>query len=1124
MPWRVYPHRPLVPDWARDTVRIGSRPTPEVRASGDLSGARLFIACRCFQTPGDLECHPVSTLVRKRIPVLVSELVRSRFDGLQLQLAGASNKEEVKLAWLRALEGVLDITFDAERGNRDLSYNNVVIEFKGPGKFNGRPTSAPFREALDKRLLPYIQRAAKEAGIDESDYIGIAIDDGHLAFVQVENDAIRHDGLLPITATSFSMVAEACRMCYRRAVTAANLIDDFGPQSSRGRALLGALYSALKPECPAEGSSKGVMFFKEWKALYGQVADLSGEQLASLSSLTLFGDDRPGAGVPEQLFVLHTFNSLVAKLLAAEILAAHGLASGRQFAAEIVAIESDSGLMERLRVDIEESRFFEAMGIDGFVEEVLFGWYLDPELGESCRTSICAGLRAIVAELALYRTDRLGGSRDVLREFYQDLVPDVLRRSLGEFYTPEWLVSFAVDQAGVADWLPVRVIDPTCGSGSFLIEVIERKREEAARVGLTAEETLDKILESVWGFDLNPLAVQASRTNFLIAIADLLREVPGKRIEIPVLLVDAVYSPAELPSSPHGFVEYQVGSEVAELVVLLPAELAFDGQRLDRVLGTMAEFVERNAPYCECSEAMEQRSVLDKACLEDWAGCLRGLYEQVLALHRRGWNGIWFRLVRNFFRASTVGRFDVIVGNPPWVRWSKLPDAYRRRAKPTCVQYDIFSSQPYHGGNELDISGLITYTTADKWLKMGGTMCFVLTQTHFQSPSSEGFRRFRIREGEYLRPRCVVDMQALQPFPGVSNKTSVVVFQKAQTGPEFPVPYRVWRSARGYSRSIPSLLSLEEVLGRVEIDGLEATPVGAQEGGPWAILPPRRFAALRKIVGRSLWFQGRKGITTDLNGVFFVTWDAVGTAGEKIRIQTRPAAGRRDIGRTRRFWVEPTVLYPLLKGAGDFESCYIRPREALLAVVPNEGITKQDYDMAELRMQTKCRRTHEYLRMFEGQLRSRSTWRTRMPNAPFFSIYNVGAYTFAPFKVVWAEQSGAFKAAVATSTAVPTGDVRPYVPDHKIFFVPFEKAEPAFFLCGLLASGVVQQFVESHNISIQVGDIFKHMDLPRFDRRLEDHRRLALVAEEAHREHRAPRRTKIVERVRCLASEVLGIA
>ena len=95
-----------------------------------------------------------------------------QFNKLRRQLSSASNEEEVRLAWVRSLEVSLGITFAAERGNRDLSYNNVVIEFKGPGKFNGKTTSSAFQEAVHKRLLPYILRTAEEEHINESDYIG----------------------------------------------------------------------------------------------------------------------------------------------------------------------------------------------------------------------------------------------------------------------------------------------------------------------------------------------------------------------------------------------------------------------------------------------------------------------------------------------------------------------------------------------------------------------------------------------------------------------------------------------------------------------------------------------------------------------------------------------------------------------------------------------------------------------------------------------------------------------------------------------------------------------------------------------------------------------------------------
>ena len=144
-----------------------------------------------------------------------------------------------------------------------------------------------------------------------------------------------------------------------------------------------------------------------------------------------------------------------------------------------------------------------------------------------------------------------------------------------------------------------------------------------------------------------------------------------------------------------------------------------------------------------------------------------------------------------------------------------------------------------------------------------------------------------------------------------------------------------------------------------------------------------------------------------------------------------------------------------------------------------------------------------------------------MVNAPFYAVYNVGAYTFAPFKVVWAEQSGNFCAAVAGKAKTPLLGDRAYIPDHKIFFVDFQEEQPAYFLCGLLTSSLVKEFVESHNISIQVGDIFKHMNLPPFDAKKIAHVRLAKLTKRAHREHDTAARAAIVAEVAVVADHIL---
>ena len=607
------------------------------------------------------------------------------------------------------------------------------------------------------------------------------------------------------------------------------------------------------------------------------------------------------------------------------------------------------------------------------------------------------------------------------------------------------------------------------------------------------------LVESVWGFDLNPLAVQISRTNFLMAIADLLRDSPGQEVELPVLLADAVYSPAPLPAGDSDdVVEYHIGSEVSNLTVVLPTALAFDRTTLDSVFTVMGELVNCNAGYDQCENQLVARGIVTDTQAATWSPSLAKTYRRVLDLHRRDWNGIWFRIVRNFFWSATAGRFDLIVGNPPWVRWSKLPPMYRERAKPTCEQYDIFSDTPHHGGNELDISGMITYTTADKWLKQGGTLAFVITQTHYQTPSSQGFRRFRINATHYLAPLLIDDMKAVKPFPGAANKTSVALFDKSVSAPTYPVPYRIWTAKKGTTKAIPTNMTLAQVMAhKIESATYEANPVGG-EGSPWAILPPGRFDVVASIAGRSDWVRGRKGITTDLNGVYFVSIDDQATNENLVRICTRPEAGRAKIGRPRSFWVEPVLLYPLLKGASDFDTCRVKPKAELFALVPNRGITQSEVARANDAMNSRCPRTKSYLAAYEEWLRNRSTWKGRMPSAPYYAIYNVGQYTFAPFKVVWAEQSQKFKAAVVTSSNVPLVGQRPYVPDHKVFFVDFDDGPPAYYLCGLLASSLVREFVESHNISIQVGNIFKHMKLPRFEPGKSQHIKLALLSKRAH--------------------------
>jgi SAM-dependent methyltransferase len=726
-----------------------------------------------------------------------------------------------------------------------------------------------------------------------------------------------------------------------------------------------------------------------------------------------------------------------------------------------------------------------------------------------------------MASLSMYRTDYMTHTRDVLRDLYQGLVPGRLRQSIGEFYTPDWLVDFTVDKAEQGSWLGKRILDPTCGSGAFLVAVLRRIRDEATKAGWNDERIVQHLCTSVWGFDLNPLAVQTARVNFLMEIADLLKAAPGQVLEIPVLLADAIYSPAPNPEKGQDVVIYEIGSQVAGLDIALPAVLAFNRIRLDQVFAQMGEDVESDLNYEEAEMQLRAANLLSASEADDWRTPLKHTYNQILALHRQQWNGIWFRVVRNFFWSATAGHFDCIVGNPPWVRWSKLPDAYRERVKPRCERYGIFSKNKRHGGNELDISAMITYTTSDKWLKANGRLAFVITGTIFKNPSSAGFRHFQLEpsnhESLHLVPISVDDMKALKPFSDAANHTVVAVFDKSRNPGIYPVPYCLWDSAPGFTKTIPPSLPLSIVKKRVTITHKEAVPVDG-EGSPWAVLTKGRYKILRGLSGECTWVAGRKGITTDLNGVYFVP--LLQDNGTLVKIRSRPEAGKKALGSVKTAWVEPTLFYPLLKGAGDFESCYVRlnnpdaANEKLYTFVPNLGIDQADYTASEIAMNgVHLAKTKAWFSAYRALLESRSTYRRQMPNAPFYDIYNVGDYTFQPWKVVWPEMASSFYAAVVGSSTVPVVGSRPYVPDHKIYFAGFDNKEPAYFLCGLLNTSIVREWVESHIVSIQMGNVFKHMNLPEYDVKNMAHVALSKLVEKAHGEHDTKKRALLVAQI-----------
>lgn len=100
------------------------------------------------------------------------------------------------------------------------------------------------------------------------------------------------------------------------------------------------------------------------------------------------------------------------------------------------------------------------------------------------------------------------------------------------------------------------------------------------------------------------------------------------------------------------------------------------------------------------------------------------LSEALVDLERKNWDGIWARIITNYLTTANLGKFDIIVGNPPWVDWKSLPSGYRDKIKSLCISRQLFSGDKVTGGINLNVCALISNVVAENWLSRTGILGF----------------------------------------------------------------------------------------------------------------------------------------------------------------------------------------------------------------------------------------------------------------------------------------------------------------------------------------------------------------------------------------------------------------
>lgn len=995
--------------------------------------------------------------------------------------------------------GDIQVKFDplyekyVKSGRIDCFYNCVNLEYKVPGAIEPL-NSYPGRKSSNIAYIDEVHRQIEgyscREQIKKDKILGIIFDGIYVIYTYylTTDWYISSPYKLDETTLEEFLIKLFSSEIGDRALCVSNLIEDFGVDSKMSRRIVSCMYNKLKEN----KSDKISIVYQQWNALFSEVSGynektlkLDIDEVASIYNL-----DRKNILLGYLTYAIQTYYALFIKLLVTVMLNKRRVNWGIDTQ---INFGDKNATYEELK-SIESGKIFESLGIANFIEEDFFCWYL-----ECWDEDLYVYIKELIRKIYKYDFrdyEKLSdiGSQDLLRKLYNYLMPKTLRHSLGEYYSPDWLAEQTYDLSGVNGDINKSVLDPTCGSGTFIVIAI-KKIMEKYRGKVSDNVVLKKILSNVHGFDLNPLAVITARANYLLALEDLIEKTEQK-IQIPIYHCDAMLTVLEHNAQNHVVRKIATRAGVFEI----PKQYCVDYGSFCNVLNYLKNSVEEgkcfDKIYWKVFCAQFESDFQDDELMQ----IMNAFYSQLENLKKRNILNIWMGIIKNSFIPLFHKKVDYIIGNPPWINWQTLPEDYRESIHKHWYTYKIFDFtglQARLGNAHDDISVLLTYVVMDNFLKSEGTLAFIINQNLLQAyGGGDGFRKFRIKESEPVKVLRVEDYVDVEPFLalGASNKTAVIFLKRGEET-IYPVEYNKWyKKKKGV---IDAEDILESACTKIDYEPLRACPIKKEQyNSAWMIAKEHELPIFRKLVGTSD-YVGRKGVDTSANGIFWV--EERGKLRGKIEIRNTPENSKKVIPEVK-CYLEPKYLYPLVRGKDINKWSYKCPYDI---IVPYESNMKTVLSKEKLKEKSENlyryfydQSFNKYSAEFLNILVNRGTYKKHYANVsvPEYVLYNIGEYTSAPYKVIW--KALASKGMEACVISKYQGKL--IIPDHNNIMVPFEDEREAHYLCSILNAKIVGRFIDSYISWFKSSHILENINIPRYNEKNKIHNALSDLSIQAH--------------------------
>jgi len=573
----------------------------------------------------------------------------------------------------------------------DIEIGRTVIEVK---KDLTRPATV---EAAEKQLASYLQTRSHEFG---EAFVGVLTDGSIWRLYYLDSG----NHLLLASEIDIDPIRPAVDQLRLWLDGALATQDGLLPTAVEIRSRLGATSSAFLLE-------RTVLESIYSKCRHAPEVRLKRELWARLLSTALGTKFRD----KDDLFVEHTYLVLTAEIVA------HAVAG--------LPISGGSQLSS---ASIVSGELFEAADIRGVVERDFFDWILDSPEGEE-----------FVERLAkrLSRFDWTGVDHDVLKSLYESVIDADTRHDLGEYYTPDWLAESVVSTC-IEDPLNQRVLDPSCGSGTFLFHAVRRFLDAADEAGMSNADALERLGNQVLGVDLHPVAVTLARVTYLLAVgADRLQQ-ERRSLSIPVYMGDSMQWQAEesLLSASGITIYTSDGAELFSRELRFPAGVLSDAGRFDQLVNELANKASTRAVG---SRPPSLRQTFARfAVAESDQNELTTTFETMCRLFDDGRDHIWGYYVRNLARPHWLARsgnhVDVLIGNPPWLSYRFMSAEMQRTFKQQSQDRGLWVGAQLT--THQDLSAYFVARSVELYLRKGGTFAFIMPAGVLTRQQYSGFR------------------------------------------------------------------------------------------------------------------------------------------------------------------------------------------------------------------------------------------------------------------------------------------------------------------------------------------------------------------------------------------------